>query len=344
MKRRLLRILCTVVALLSLDSAIGSWSAGAARPELFVTRPDSGAALRLLVVFPGYRMPGAMLSEAFGAHLGPSDAMIVVGHSVHGVDVELTFREVLHAIETIDPPVGALRVYGGSMGGMSAVDFLRRYQRAGAGYGRVTLFLDTAPSSPATVARPLWAVPAVSWFRGGPAVNALVHMVPGTVGPADMEPSADPDLVAAAGRAGRRYPLSALLGQASYIASFQPPSPAELACVDRAYFLHGRDPQLDPIIIIDGALAGWRQVLPQLQEVVIEGRAGQWHLPLIERPQETMAILSNFADSRPPYPGERSAEGGQAGTGQREERGEEHDARQQAVVDKRAHGRLTAAG
>jgi hypothetical protein len=291
--RRLLRILCAVAALLSLDSMIGTWSADAARPQLFVTLAESGVPLRLLVVFPGYRMPGAMLSKAFGAHLGPGDAMIVVGHSPHGVDVELTFREVMRAVEAIDPPVGALRVYGGSMGGMSAADFLRRYGRAGAVYGRVTLFLDTAPSSPATVARPLWALGAISWYRGGPAVSAMVNLIPSAVQSAQLEGSADPALVAEAAQAGRRYQVPALLGQASYIASFQPPSRAELACVDTAYFLHGRDPEQDPIILVEEAMAGWRQALPGLHEVVIDGRAARWHLPLIERPQETMAVLSN---------------------------------------------------
>ena len=84
------------------------------------------------------------------------------------------------------------------------------------------------------------------------------------------------------------------MGQASYMAAFSPPPAAELACVEKAYYLHGRDPQQDPLIIIDEAIAGWRQVLPGLQEVVIEGRAGRWHLPLIERPQETMAIVSTW--------------------------------------------------
>jgi hypothetical protein len=289
---RLLRILCAVVALLSLDSMIGTWGAGAASPELYLTRPASGAPLRLFVVFPGYRMPGAMLSKAFGAHLGPGDAMIVVGHSAHGVDLELIFRDVMDAIVAIDPPAGTLRIYGGSMGGMSAVDFLRRYGRAGAVYGRVSLFLDTAPSSRATVREPLWLMPAVAWYRGGPAVNALLRMVPGTVSPAELEPGADPDLVTQAGLAGRRLPLSSVMGQGSYLASFSPPDPSELGCVEKAYYLHGREPEQDPLIVIDEAISGWRRVLPGLEEVVIEGRAGRWHLPLVERPQETMAVVS----------------------------------------------------
>ncbi len=289
--RRLLRILCAVVVLLCLDSMIGSWDTAAARPELFITRPQSVAPLRLLVVFPGYRMPGAMLSKAFGAHLGPRDAMIVVGHSAHGVDVELTFREVLHAIEGIDPPVGALRVYGGSMGGMSAADFLRRYGRAASPYGRVTLFLDTAPSAAATVKQPLWLMPAVSWYRGGPATSALANLTPSVAQLPQLEASADPGLATEAYRAAHRYPIQAFMGQAAYIASFQPPSPEELACVGDAYYLHGVDPQQDPLIRIDQAVAGWREALPGLHEVVIESRAGRWHLPLIERPQETMAAV-----------------------------------------------------
>jgi hypothetical protein len=289
---RLLRILCAVVALLSLDSLVGTWGAGAATPELYITRPGSVAPLRLFIVFPGYRMPGAMLSEAFGAHLRPGDAMVVVGHSAQGVDPDLIFRDVMDAIDVIDPPLGTLRIYGGSMGGMSAVDFLRRYGRAGAAYGRVSLFLDTAPSSPATVREPLWLMPAVSWYRGGPAVNTLVRLVHGTGTPPELEPGADPALVAEAGRAGRRFPLSAVMGQAAYIGAFTPPAPDELACVDKAYYLHGRDPQRDPLIRVELALAGWRQVLPGLTEVVIEGRKGSWHLPIIERPQETMAALS----------------------------------------------------
>jgi hypothetical protein len=79
--RRVLRILCAVVALLSLDSMIGAWSAGPARPELSLTRPESGVPLGLLVVFPGYRMPGTLLSQAFGPHLGPGDGMIVEGRA-----------------------------------------------------------------------------------------------------------------------------------------------------------------------------------------------------------------------------------------------------------------------
>jgi hypothetical protein len=286
------------MVLLSLDSMIGTWSAGAARPELFVARPVSVAPLRLFIVFPGYRMPGAMLSEAFGAHLGPGDAMIVVGHSAQGVDLDLIFRAVMAAIEVIDPSPGTLRIYGGSMGGMLAVDFLRRYGKAGAAHGRVSLFLDTAPSSSAAVREPLWLMPAVGWYRGGPAVNAMVRLVPGTVSPAELEPGADPELVKQAALAGRRFPLSSVMSQATYLATFSPPAADELGCVEKAYYLHGREPEQDPLIIIDAAVAGWRQVLPGLEEVVIEGRAGRWHLPLVERPQETMAILT-ASDAQP---------------------------------------------
>jgi hypothetical protein len=66
-----------------------------------------------------------------------------------------------------------------------------------------------------------------------------------------------------------------------------------VAVAERVSFLHGHGPTRDPVIRVGRAIAGWRHAFPELRVVTIHARQGRWHLPLIERPKETVhAILA----------------------------------------------------
>src|SRR5262249_37130416 len=138
---------------------------------LQVTPARSGPAAQVLVVFPGFAMPGDLLSQAFAPYLGPGDAMIVIRYAQRGIDIGEIYDAVAAEGRRLAP--AALRVYGGSMGGMCARDFLDRYARDGTPLGRAVLVLDTAPSSVADVRQPRSLFGVTAWYRGGPVSSAV---------------------------------------------------------------------------------------------------------------------------------------------------------------------------
>jgi hypothetical protein len=281
-----------VVGFVLADAFVGRWHRRGTAARLHVTPARSGSPKQVIVAFPGYTMAGSLLSAAFAPHLGDHDAMVVVEYAERGVDIDQIYQAVMAEVAAIGAP--SLRVYGGSMGGMCAKHFLDRYHRDGARYGKVVFLVDTAPSQPADVKRPHWLMALGRWYQGGPVGSAIwsavSHLEPRPV----AEPYADPTVIRAFRRATAQVGLPAIASQAAYIASFVALVAGELVPVaERVSFLHGHGHASDPVIKVGRAIIGWRHAFPDLRVITINARQGRWHLPLIERPRETVnAILA----------------------------------------------------
>jgi hypothetical protein len=281
-----------VIGFVFADAFAGRWHRRGTVARLHITPARSGSPEQVIVAFPGYTMAGSLLSAAFAPHLGEHDAMIVVGYAERGVDIDQIYDAVMAEVAVIGAP--ALRVYGGSMGGMCAKHFLDRYHRDGAKYGKVVFLVDTAPSHATDVKRPRWLMALGRWYQGGPVGSAIwaaaSYLEPRPV----AEPHADPAIIRAFHRATAQVGLPAIASQAAYIASFVGPVAGELVPVaERVSFLHGYGHAHDPVIRVGRAIIGWRYAFPDLKVTAINARQGRWHLPLIERPSETVhAILA----------------------------------------------------
>jgi hypothetical protein len=281
-----------LVVFVLIDAVLGRWHRTGTDARLYVTPARSGTPTQALVAFPGYTMPGGILSAAFAPHLGADDAMVVVEYAQRGVDPDAIHRAVMAELTGLGAPT--LRVYGGSMGGMCAKHFLDRYLRDGAPYGKVVLVVDTSPSGPADVRRPRWLMALGRWYLGGP-VGSGIWALASVFEPRPVpEPTADAGLVAAFRRANARAGMPAIASQAAYIARFPALAQDELVpTAERFVYLHGDGYDRDPVIRVGRAIEGWRSAYPALKPVRIDERQGRWHLPLIERPGETVrAILA----------------------------------------------------
>src|SRR5262249_52033764 len=105
-----------LVAFVLVDAVLGRWHRTGTVAPLHVTPARSGTARQALLAFPGYTMPGGVLSAAFAPNLGADDAMIVVEYAQRGMDPDAIHRAVMAELAALGAP--SLRVYGGSMGGM----------------------------------------------------------------------------------------------------------------------------------------------------------------------------------------------------------------------------------
>jgi hypothetical protein len=285
-------VLAGGVMLLAADCVAGLWYRTGTVAQLHVSGPRSGVAREGLVVFPGFSMSGAALSRAFSADLPDDEAMVVVEYAERGVDVTRIYRRVMAELDRLRPQ--SLRVYGGSMGGMCARDFLAHYERDGKPFGAVVLVLDTSPSGSADVKLPHVLFDLASRYPGGPLSSAVWAAVSKLRSHPPHEVHADPETIKQARHAGAWAAVPALTSQAAYIDRFAPLGPDELTSVaDRTVYLRGHSPGTDPLIDVDQAVRGWRRAFPALKVVTLTHRAERWHLPLIEWPHETMrAILT----------------------------------------------------
>jgi hypothetical protein len=216
--------------------------------------------------------------------------MVVADYAQRGVDVDALYRQIMTALDGMKPQ--SIRVYGASMGGMCAKQFLDRYVQGGSPFGRAVLVLDTAPDSAARIKRPGWVFGLASWYRGGPLTSlgwAALNQFGDQPTP---EPGADAGLAAAGRRHSTWVGMPALTSQAGYLGAFPALRDGELVGrAERVVYLHGRDPGEDPLVWVDDSMAHWRRAFPGLVEVVVNGRAGSWHIPLIERPRETLTAV-----------------------------------------------------
>jgi hypothetical protein len=294
MRSRVLRIialtLAALVVLVAIDSLVGLTYRASTAVQIYVTRSNVAPINETLVVFPGYTMPGNLLSRAFAPYLAPHEAMVVVGYAERGLDVDAIYGEVMVQVKRLGG--ASLRVYGGSIGGLVAVQFLQRYGRDGARFGTAVLVLDTTPSSSEQVKRPRWMFRMASWYRGGPITSAGWAEVSQFLPKPELEAGANRHLAKAAWHAEAWVGTPALTTQAAYLSNFSPLRANELApVVARAVYLRG-GPGDDPLVQVDQSIHDWSRMLPGLFVTALPRREAGWHLPIIERPQETMSAIN----------------------------------------------------
>ena len=256
---------------------------------------ESGSTERVLVILPGHTLSGAQVANAFARYRAPGEGLVAVDYAERGVDPADIYRQVRAALAALRP--GHVVVYGPSLGGLVARALLAAYAADGMPYGRVDLVLDSGPSQESDVRRPALFFDAACRYPGG-----MVSTVAWGIGSSfathpDPEPGADPALVTAAQSGSAWVGSSAVASQACYIrlasaAGADADRQTLAPVVARAIFLQGTDPHDDPLIDLSRAVDGWRLRLPQLQVVTIATRPARWHLPIVERPHETMTAIT----------------------------------------------------
>lgn len=108
------------------------------------------------------------------------------------------------------------------------------------------------------------------------------------------EPDANPGLIREARFSSAWVGMPALTSQADFISTFRPLREGELeAAASRVVYLHAHNEDLDPLVKVDASIIDWKRAFPHMKVEEIATRAGNWHIPLIERPAEVMqAILA----------------------------------------------------
>jgi hypothetical protein len=289
------RIVVGLPALLVVDALMGLAYRTNTNADVKIIVPRSGTTHRVIVVFPGYVMPGGTLGRAFAPYVADDDAMVVVNYAERGVDVSRIYDKVMAALHTLRPV--ELRVYGASMGGMVSKLFLDHYRQGGAPYGKVTLILDSAPAGRNNVKRPSVLFDVSRWYRGGPLSSAVWALVSEFGPKPPTEDGVPHDLVRAARRSGAWVGMPAATSQACFIAKFGPLKDGELLdIVQQVVYLQGYSPDDDPLVRISDAIIGWRVAFPNLIIITVQGRNGRWHLALVEYPRETVrAMIATYS-------------------------------------------------
>ena len=259
------------------------------------TAAQKGPTTRAFVILPGHTLSGGVVARAFAPYRSPGDAFVAVDYAERGVDPAAIYRQVRAALDTLHPRT--VVVYGPSLGGLVARALLSAYAADGLPYGTVALVLDSGPSQESDVRRPGLFFDVGCRYPGGLVSTALWGIGSSFARHPDPEPGADPALVSTAQGGSAWGGTPAVLSQACFIraasaAGATADRQALAGVVDRAVFLQGTDPQDDPLIDVPRAVDGWRQRLPQLQVVTIATRPARWHLPIVERPRETMTAMT----------------------------------------------------
>ncbi|UMP01616.1 alpha/beta fold hydrolase [Amycolatopsis sp. EV170708-02-1] len=276
-----------------LDSLAGTLVDVGNKQKISTTQAAVRPARQALVVFPGYIMPGDVLSAAFSRHLGLDTTMLVAQYADRGLDMDDFYAQIMVELEKLKPE--RIRLYGASLGGMCAREFLKRYEQSGMRFGKVSLILDTAPGNVRNIKRSPVLFWFASWYRGGPISGAIWAFLSrfndlGVV----AEPDADKSLIEEGRRRSAWAGIPALATQANFIDSFPALRPLELVgVVDRMTYIHSNNPEEDPLVRVEESIAEWNRAFPALIRVKMDDRSGGWHIPLIERPGEVMrAILA----------------------------------------------------
>jgi len=209
---------------------------------------------------------------------------------------------------------------------MCAAAFLREYAVVDPSAPPTILILDTAPSSAADVRVPAILSWLTSRYRGGPFGTFMWRQLARRYSYPPAEPGADPDLIESAHRAFATVDSSTIFSQVKFVRQYAATSahtwrrPA-----DRTVFLRGVPAGGDPFIATDSAVTAWRELVPDLREAQLQERLDTWHVPIIERPRETMATIMSALPTpilvtRARHPGGR----GPAARPARDRRGTRH--------------------
>src|SRR5262245_57402006 len=134
-------------------------------------------------------------------------------------------------------------------------------------------------------------------MRSSPASAASGCSLSAGTGPGHLpgprptpEPTADRRTITAARHRTATAGMPAVTSEAAYIGRFVPRALARRP--GRVVYLHAADAARDPLIRVDQAIARWRTVHPALRTREIPARRGEWHIPLVERPAETVAAIT----------------------------------------------------
>ncbi|WP_067478687.1 hypothetical protein [Actinomadura hibisca] len=281
----------TAVALAMLvaaDTASGAFHHRGKETSLISIPPRSGDLSTLIVVFPGYLMPAAELGRAFASHLDATTGLLLVQYAERGVDPTAIRASLALRLRNLRPE--RIVFYGASMGGMCAHDVLRGMDGLTT---PVDLVLDTAPASSQDVRRPGWFFTLASSYRGGylaSGVWRLLANLPAARPTPELD--ADRDIINSARHHYATAGMPAVTSEADYIGAFRLRAPSRHP--DRVVYLHAHEPVHDPLIKVDQAIARWRTVYPALITEEIKGRQGGWHIPLVERPKETLKAITGI--------------------------------------------------
>jgi hypothetical protein len=262
--------------------------------RLTVLRGDGSVGQRAIVLLPGFMMSGKCLGLTFRPYLAKSDTIIAVDYGRDCLSVSAIYEELRPVLDSLRPC--GIRFFGASMGGLVAAGLVDCYGQSGMPFGRVSLFLDTAPSSRDEIRRPKWVFDLSRHYRGGMISSAFL------AGFATLQrrPPIDTGVDITLLRRGQSTDISAgafaATTQARFISSAAARNYPDLPrYIDVAVFLHGYCPELDPLVDVNQSIAKWRAVLPEMKEVGLASRFGRWHVPLLEQPRGTAeALLSSL--------------------------------------------------
>lgn len=278
-----------LLVLVAADAASGLVYRTNTAADVTVLGATHGGARRAIVLLPGYVMSGRILGRAFAPHLQPDDVLIVVDYAERGVDPDDIYVKVMAALRSLQPR--ELSVYGASMGGILGVLLLQRYHSDGQPFGRASLILDSAPAGPGDVKRSSWLFSVGCRYHGGLASSLLWAVATRFSGRPPLEPDADSALAASGRHAGQWAGLPAASTQGCFIAHAHPPPTGSADLAKQVVYLQGHDPEDDPVVRIAQSVEHWRYAFPTLTVVTIASRPGRCHLPLVERPGETVAAI-----------------------------------------------------
>jgi len=287
-------VAAVLISLVCLDDFVGTFSyrtGTKARIEVIPARDQPTQ--RAIVILPGYMMSGTIVAKAFSPFVSKHDALIGVDYAARGVNTEDIYQQVLKALYSVRP--SRVVLFGASMGGMVAMDLLANYEEDGAPFGKVSIVFDTAPAGSSDIKRPPWLLDVGCWYRGGPISSSIWAVISSAMSQPTPESIANPGLMAAARHSGAWVGMPAITTEACFIRRFSQPIGAVnlRRSIRQVLYLHGSQPQDDPLVDIDSSIKRLRTFFPDLRVVTIPRRLGQWHLPLVERPQE--AVLAFIA-------------------------------------------------
>jgi hypothetical protein len=286
----LLALVLVDLALVLVDAASGLFYRTGTASSVALFRHGPEAVKRAVVVLPGFLGSGREMGAAFRPYLGDGDAVIAADYGERGVDLDDVERRVRAQLALLRP--AQMILYGPSLGGVAAAGFLQRYAAAGAPFGKVSLVLDTAPASEADVMRPSVLLWAGCYLHGGMLSSVATAAVAAFVDRPAPEPGSDPEVIAAAHRAGAWRGTAAATTQACFIHRSVPPVAGAFdTTVLAAAYLHGVPETDDPTVDVPEAIGHWRVALPGLRLVALPARQGMWHVTPVERPRETLTAI-----------------------------------------------------
>jgi pimeloyl-ACP methyl ester carboxylesterase len=258
------------------------------QPSVAVVGPRQGSARRVLVILPGFLMPGSAVGKAFAPYIEADDAIIAVNYAERGVDPATIYGQVRRELDRLKPR--QILIYGASMGGLVALDLAGRYHQDGQPFGRPVLVLDTAPTAEADLRRPGWLFSFSCIYRGGIVSSVAWALGASLAGHPTPEADANVALVNTAHRQGNWMGTAAATSQTCYIHRLTLPGSAR-GVAAKVILLQAESAQDDPLVRVPEAIWHWRAVFPELEVVTIHSREGRWHVPIVERPRETVATL-----------------------------------------------------